>query len=34
VLVRLNGNRVGLPPAAKTKGVFVTSKRIFVVDPS
>jgi cytoskeleton protein RodZ len=34
VLVRLNGNRVVLPPAAKTKGVFVTSKRIFVVDPS
>ena len=34
VLVRLNGNRVALPPAAKTEGVFVTSKRIFVVDPS
>ena len=34
VLVRLNGNRVALPPAAKTDGVFVTSKRIFVVDPS
>jgi cytoskeleton protein RodZ len=34
VLVRLNGNRVALPPAAKTAGVFVTSKRVFVVDPS
>ena len=34
VLVRLNGNRVKLPAVAKTDGVFVTSKRIFVVDPS
>ena len=33
VLVRLNGNRVKLPAAAKTRGVFVTSKRVFVADP-
>ena len=34
VLVRLNGNRVKLPAIAKTEGVFVTGKRIFVADPS
>jgi cytoskeleton protein RodZ len=34
VLVRLNGNRVGLPAVVKTDGVFVTAKRIFVADPS
>ncbi|MBA2298502.1 MAG: helix-turn-helix domain-containing protein [Actinobacteria bacterium] len=33
VVVKRNGNRVELPPAAKTRGVFVTSKRIFVADP-
>jgi cytoskeletal protein RodZ len=34
VLVRLNGNRVRLPAVVKTDGVFVTAKRVFVVDPS
>jgi len=34
VLVRLNGNRVRLPVLAKTEGVFVTAKRVFVADPS
>ena len=34
VLVRLNGNRVKLPAVVKTDGVFVTAKRVFVVDPS
>jgi hypothetical protein len=34
VLVRLNGNRVKVPAVAKTDGVFVTAKRVFVVDPS
>ena len=34
VLVRLNGNRVELPAVVKTDGVFVTAKRVFVVDPS
>lgn len=34
VLVRLNGNRVQLPAVVKTDGVFVTAKRVFVVDPS
>jgi len=34
VLVRLNGNRVKLPAIAKTDGVFVTAKRVFVADPS
>ena len=34
VLVRLNGNRVKLPAVVKTDGVFVTSKRLFAVDPS
>ena len=33
VVVRRNGNRVELPAAAKTRGVFVTAKRIFVADP-
>jgi hypothetical protein len=32
VLVRLNGNRVRLPPAAKTRGVFVTAKRVVPAD--
>jgi cytoskeleton protein RodZ len=34
VVVKRNGNRVRLPAAAKTRGVFVTAKRIFVADPS
>jgi len=34
VVVKRNGNRVKLPAAAKTRGVFVTSRRIFVADPS
>lgn len=34
VLVRLNGNRVRLKPAVKTRGVFVTAKRIVAADPS
>ncbi|MCP9484840.1 MAG: helix-turn-helix domain-containing protein [Gaiellaceae bacterium MAG52_C11] len=34
VIVRLNGNRVKLPAATRTRGVFVTSKRVFVADPS
>ena len=32
VIVRLNGNRVQLPPAAQTRGVFVTAKRIVPAD--
>jgi hypothetical protein len=32
VLVRVNGNRVRLPAAAKTRGVFVTAKRIVAAD--
>jgi hypothetical protein len=35
VLVKRNGNRVKLPPAAvKAQGVFVTAKKIFAADPS
>ena len=35
VLVKLNGNRVKLPPAAvKAQGVFVTAKKIFAADAS
>ena len=34
VLVRRNGNRVRLPPAVKTRGVFVTSKRIVPARPA
>jgi cytoskeleton protein RodZ len=34
VVVKQNGNRVKLPAAVKTRGVFVTSKRVFVADPS
>jgi cytoskeleton protein RodZ len=34
VVVKLNGNRVQLKPAVKTRGVFVTSKRIVAADPS
>ena len=33
VVVKRNGNRVKPPAAAKTRGVFVTAKRIFVADP-
>jgi cytoskeletal protein RodZ len=32
VLVKLNGNRVGLPKAVKAQGVFVTAKRVFAAD--
>jgi cytoskeleton protein RodZ len=33
VLVKLNGNRVKLPPAAvKAQGVFVTAKKVFAAD--
>jgi hypothetical protein len=28
VVVKLNGNRVRLEPAVKTRGVYVTAKRI------
>ncbi len=34
VVVKRNGNRVKLPAAVKTRGVFVTADRIFVADPS
>ena len=34
VLVRRNGNRVKLPNAVKSQGVFVTAKRIFAADPA
>ena len=34
VVVKLNGNRVRLKPAVKTRGVFVTSKRIVAADPA
>ncbi len=35
VLVKLNGNRVKLAPAAvKAQGVFVTAKKIFAADAS
>jgi hypothetical protein len=32
VIVRLNGNRVRLQPAVKTRGVYVTAKRIVPAD--
>jgi helix-turn-helix protein len=32
VLVKLNGNRIGLPKAVKAQGVFVTAKRVFAAD--
>jgi hypothetical protein len=32
--VRRNGNRVRLPAAVKTRGVFVTSKRIVPAQPA
>jgi len=34
VIVRRNGNRVTLPAAVKTRGVFVTSKRIVAAQPA
>ena len=34
VLVKLNGNRVKLPPAVKVQGAFVTAKKIFAADAS
>jgi cytoskeleton protein RodZ len=34
VIVRRNGNRVRLPAAVKTRGVFVTSKRIVPAQPT
>jgi cytoskeletal protein RodZ len=34
VVVKLNGNRVRLKPAVKTRGVFVTAKRIVAADPA
>ena len=34
VIVRRNGNRVRLPAAVKTRGVFVTSKRIVPAQPA
>jgi len=34
VVVKLNGNRVQLKAAVKTRGVFVTSKRIVAADPA
>jgi len=34
VVVRVNGNRVRLVPAVKTRGVFVTAKRIAAADPA
>jgi hypothetical protein len=34
VIVRRNGNRVRLPAALKTRGVFVTSKRIVPAQPT
>jgi len=33
VVVRVNGNRVGLVPAVKTRGVYVTAQRIVAADP-
>jgi cytoskeleton protein RodZ len=32
VVVRLNGNRVRLPPAVKTRGVYVTAKRVVAAE--
>ena len=32
LLVRRNGNKVGLPAAVKAQGVFVTAKKIFAAD--
>jgi hypothetical protein len=32
VLVRRNGNRIGLPNAVKAQGAFVTAKRVFAAD--
>jgi len=32
VIVKLNGNRVKLPPAVKRQGMFVTAKRLFAAD--
>jgi cytoskeleton protein RodZ len=34
VVVKLNGNRVRLKPAVKTRGVYVTAKRVVVADAS
>ena len=34
VVVKLNGNWVQLKLAVKTRGVFVTSKRIVAADPA
>ncbi len=34
IVAKLNGNRVRLKPAVKTRGVFVTAKRIVAADPS
>jgi cytoskeletal protein RodZ len=34
VVVKLNGNRVQLKPAVKTRGLFVTAKRIVAADPA
>ena len=34
VIIRRNGNRVQLPAAVKTRGVFVTSKRIVPAEPA
>ena len=34
VVVRVNGNRVRLKPAVKTRGVYVTAERIVAADPS
>jgi hypothetical protein len=34
VVVRLNGNKVRLPGAAKAQGVFVTAQKIFPADPA
>jgi hypothetical protein len=34
VIVKVNGNRVKLPPAVKAQGAFVTAKKIFAADAS
>ena len=34
VVVRVNGNRVRLVPAVKSRGVYVTAKRIVAADPA
>ena len=34
VVVRVNGNRVRLKPAVKSRGVYVTAERVVAADPA